>query len=101
MHEATLDAAPAGGIVLRWLVGLRWAMFALLAVTLPLDEMLFGYDVRYAIALPILALAAGLNFLLGRRLSAREAPQSGFVAAVVGLDLVAIAGVLAASGGAG
>ncbi|WP_437754776.1 sensor histidine kinase [Sorangium sp. So ce1389] len=100
-HQASLDQAPAGGIVLRWLIGLRWALFALLAATLALDEALFGYHVRYAIAVPILALAAGLNLVLARRLRAEQGAQSSLVAGVVALDLVAIAGVLAASGGAG
>ncbi|WP_437732982.1 sensor histidine kinase [Sorangium sp. So ce1335] len=100
-HEASLERAPAGGVVLRWLVGLRWAVFALLAATLIVDEALFGYHVQYAIAVPILALAAALNLPLGRRARAERGPESALVAGVVALDLVAIAGVLAASGGAG
>ncbi|AUX26696.1 sensor histidine kinase [Sorangium cellulosum] len=103
MHEASLERAPAGGIVLRWLVGLRWAVFALLAATLAAGEVLFGYHVRYEVAVPILALAAGLNLVLARRVRSGqgEGAQSSLVAGVVALDLVAIAGVLAASGGAG
>ncbi|AUX48034.1 sensor histidine kinase [Sorangium cellulosum] len=102
MHEAaSLDQAPAGGIVLRWLVGLRWAVFALLAATLAASEALFGYHVRYGIAVPILALAAGLNLFLARRVRSDQGAQRSLVAGVVALDLVAIAGVLAASGGAG
>src|SRR5690349_15398333 len=66
------DAAPAGGIVLRWLIALRWAVFALLAATLPLDELLFGYHVAYVVAVPVLVLAAGLNLRLGRRLRLRR-----------------------------
>jgi two-component system, sensor histidine kinase RegB len=103
VHEASLelDAAPVSRIVLRWLVGLRWAVFALLAATLPLDEALFGYHVRYGVAVPVLALAAALNVLLARRAGAQREAQTSQVALVVGLDLVAIAAVLAASGGAG
>ena len=110
MQGALLDAAPAGGIVLRWLIALRWAVFALLAATLPLDELLFGYHVNYLAAVPVLSLAAGVNLLLVRRLRARPAaaPDGGadgagrsLVALVVALDLVAIGVVLAASGGAG
>src|SRR5690242_4916576 len=96
-----MDAAPAGGIVLRWLVGLRWAVFAFLAATLGVDELLFGYHVRYAVAVPVLVLAAGINFLLVRRVRSQTEVQSSLVALVVALDLTAIAGVLAASGGAG
>ena len=131
MQGALLDAAPTGGIVLRWLIALRWAVFALLAATLPLDELLFGYHVEYAAAVPVLALAAGLNLLLARRLRLRRGgaqpqPARGvtgdaaeaatgagadrgpsadaggrLIALVVALDLVAIGVVLAASGGAG
>lgn len=100
-HEASLERAPAGRIVLRWLVGLRWAVFALLAATLAVDEALFGYHVRYAVAVPILVLAAGLNLALDRRVRSDRGAESAVVAGVVALDLVAIAGVLAASGGAG
>jgi two-component system sensor histidine kinase RegB len=97
MHDAPLQAAPAGGIVLRWLIALRWAVFALLAATLPIDQALFGYHVHYGTAVPVLALAAGVNALLARR---RDAGGT-LVALVVAFDLVAIGIVLAASGGAG
>jgi two-component system, sensor histidine kinase RegB len=101
VEEVALDAAPAGEIVLRWLVGLRWAVFALLAATLVVDELLFGYHVRYAVAVPVLVVAAGINVLLVRRVRSQTEVQSSLVAPVVALDLLAIAGVLAASGGAG
>jgi two-component system sensor histidine kinase RegB len=94
-------------------VGLRWAIFGLLAATLPLDEFIFGFHVQYAIAVPVLGLAMLLNVVLARRLRggprgstpepAPEASDGGgsLVAPVVALDLVAIGAVLAASGGAG
>ncbi|MCC6556832.1 MAG: HAMP domain-containing histidine kinase [Polyangiaceae bacterium] len=103
MSDATTD--PSGGIVLRWLIALRWAVFALLAATLPVDALLFGYHVHYAAAVPVLALAAAVNLFLIRRLRAADrAPSSSagpLVSLVVAADLVAIGVVLAASGGAG
>jgi two-component system sensor histidine kinase RegB len=101
MDDALLDPEPAEGIVLRWLVGLRWAIFGLLTATLPLAELLFGYHVRYAVAVPVLALAVGVNVILARRVREHRAADSAFIARVVALDLVVIGMVLAASGGAG
>lgn len=120
-------AAPAESLdpaVLRWLVGLRWAVFALLAATLPVAEVLFGYHVRYGIAAPVIVLAAALNAWLARRARAaaraasREPGARGaqrregeatagagalgrLVPWLVGFDLIAIGAVLGASGGAG
>jgi two-component system sensor histidine kinase RegB len=94
---------PAHAIVQRWLVGLRWVAFALLALTLPVGEHLFGFHVHYEIALPVVALAAIVNVFASRLLrhqgSSREAGPRA-VAALVAFDLVAIGVVLAASGGA-
>lgn len=110
--------APAHAIVQRWLVGLRWVAFALLALTLPVGEHLFGFHVRYEIALPAVALAGLVNLwasrVLGRSDRAGEqatskdgsptasvrTSQPRAIAAFVAFDLVAIGVVLAASGGA-
>ncbi len=94
---------PAHAIVQRWLVGLRWVAFALLALTLPVNEQLFGFHVYYALALPVVALAAVVNVFAGRVL--RRTPEGNgagprTVAAFVAFDLIAIGIVLAASGGA-
>lgn len=93
----------AHAIVQRWLIGLRWVAFALLALTLPVGEHLFGFHVRYAVALPVVALAAVVNVLASRVLSrSGQANAAGprVVAGFVAFDLVAIGVVLAASGGA-
>ena len=94
---------PAHAIVQRWLVGLRWVAFALLAITLPVDEQLFGFHVYYELALPVVALAAVVNVfatrVLGRTAEGKGAgPRT--IAAFVAFDLVAIGIVLGASGGA-
>jgi two-component system sensor histidine kinase RegB len=94
---------PAHAIVQRWLIGLRWVAFALLALTLPVGEHLFGFHVRYALALPVVALAAVVNVFASRVLArAGQANEAGprVVASFVAFDLVAIGIVLAASGGA-
>lgn len=93
--------------VLRWLVGLRWAVFALLAGTLPLAEVLFGYHVRYEVAAPVIAVAGALNAWLSRRARAASSAAAQVEAVgrllpwLVGFDLLAIGAVLAAAGGAG
>lgn len=98
---------PAHAIVQRWLVGLRWVAFALLALTLPVGEHLFGFHVRYEIALPAVAIAAVVNVWASRVLGrsgaggAEGRPTSPrAIAGFVAFDLVAIGVVLAASGGA-
>jgi len=93
------DAGDAHRILLRWLVGLRWAVFLILAATLPLGERFFGFHVRYEVALPVIALIVAFNAATQRRLrSARISSRE--VALGVALDLVAIGALLAASGGA-
>lgn len=94
---------PAHAIVQRWLIGLRWVAFALLALTLPVGEHLFGFHVQYSVALPVVALAAVVNVFASRVLARTgQANEAGprTVAAFVAFDLVAIGIVLAASGGA-
>jgi two-component system sensor histidine kinase RegB len=80
-------------ILSRWLQRLRWAVLGVLALTLPLGERFFELRVRYAIAVPILVVAAGKDLWLDR-----IAPRHR-IAVGVALDQLAIAGVLAASGG--
>jgi two-component system sensor histidine kinase RegB len=103
MPPAPLDAAPPDAttpVLMRWLVGLRWAVFAVLAATLPLDEALFGFHVRWAIALPVLAAVVAINAALQRRLTSGAPVPPRALAAGAALDLVAIGALLAASGGA-
>lgn len=95
---APKDAADP--VLLRWLIGLRWAVIGLLAATLPAGEHLLGFHVRYAIALPIVAAAAAYNAIAHARLRAGKPASERSVAAAVALDLFAIGAVLAASGGA-
>jgi two-component system sensor histidine kinase RegB len=89
---------PAADVLVRWLVTLRWAVFCVLALTLPIDEALFGFHVRYAIALPILALVLAVNVALQRR--APGTITKNAVALAAAFDMLAIGGLLAASGGA-
>jgi two-component system sensor histidine kinase RegB len=87
-------------ILTRWLIGLRWAVFLFLAATLPLDDWLFGFHVRYAIAVPVLALMIAWNAWSYRRLATGAAVSTRGLGLGVAVDLVAIGAVLAASGGA-
>ncbi len=87
-------------VVARWLVGLRWVVFTLLAITLPIGQRYFDFEVVWAVALPALLLVFACNLWAMRRLRAGTRQSSRAVAAGVAFDLVAIAAVLAASGGA-
>ncbi|APR82992.1 Sensor histidine kinase PrrB (RegB) [Minicystis rosea] len=87
-------------VLMRWLVGLRWAVFAVLAATLPFDEALFGFHVRWAIAVPVLCAVLVVNAVLGRRVAAGEPVSTRALALGAAFDLVAIGALLAASGGA-
>jgi two-component system sensor histidine kinase RegB len=93
-------AEDARGILLRWLIGLRWAVFLLLAGTLPLGALALGFHVRWAIALPLVAIPLALNAWMQHRLRRGRAPSANALAIGVALDLLAIGGILAASGGA-
>jgi len=93
-------AEDARRILLRWLIGLRWAVFLLLAGTLTLGALALGFHVQWAIALPLVALPLALNAWMQRGLRLGRAPSADALAVGVALDLVAIGGILAASGGA-
>ena len=90
----------ANPILLRWLIGVRWVVFGLLAATLPAGEQLFGFHIRYAVAVPVIAIVAAGNAVAYARMRAQKPASSRSVAAAVALDLVAIGAILAASGGA-
>jgi two-component system sensor histidine kinase RegB len=93
-------AEDARRILLRWLIGLRWAVFLLLAGTLPLGALALGFHVRWAFALPLVALPLALNAWMQHGLRRGRAPSANALAVGVALDLLAIGGILAASGGA-
>lgn len=93
-------AEDARRILLRWLVGLRWAVFLLLAGTLPLGALALGFHVHWAVALPLVAVPLALNGWVQHGLRRGRAPSADALAVGVALDLVAIGGILAASGGA-
>ncbi|MFT3766796.1 MAG: ATP-binding protein [Minicystis sp.] len=87
-------------VLVRWLVGLRWAVFGVLAATLPVDVALFGYHVHWAIALPVLAGVVVVNAALHRRIAAGAPISARAIALGAAFDLIAIGALLAASGGA-
>jgi two-component system sensor histidine kinase RegB len=96
---ADLDGGDTSRILVRWLVGLRWAVFLLLGATLPIGERYLDFHVKYAIALPVMAFVVAYNAAMQRRVAAgRVTPRE--VALGVAIDLVAIGALLAASGGA-
>lgn len=93
-------AEDARRILLRWLIGLRWAVFLLLAGTLPLGVLALGFHVRWALALPLVAIPLALNGWMQHGLRRGRTPSANALAIGVALDLLAIGGILAASGGA-
>src|SRR5262245_43214497 len=89
-HESDIDT-----VLVRWLVGLRWMLACVLTAMLPVCEIVFGFHVRYAIALPVLGLVALVNVAASRRRHGGK-----WLALGVAFDLSAITAVIACSGGA-
>lgn len=87
-------------ILLRWLLGLRGVVFAILALTLPIGARFFGFHVRYELAVPPLLLVALASIFLHRRVRSTKPVSAALLAFSVALDLLAIGAVLAGSGGA-
>ncbi|HEY4116769.1 MAG TPA: hypothetical protein VGM56_02885, partial [Byssovorax sp.] len=90
--------ARDAAVVARWLVGLRWAVFSLLALALPLGPA-FGFEVVWWVAAPALSLVVIVNLVARRRL-ARGLASEREVALGVAFDLALLTVVLGASGGA-
>lgn len=86
-------------LVQRGLTALRFAVGALLLVTLPLSERVLGFPVEYAIAIPAMALVLASNVILATRAKTGRMPPRT-LAASLALDLLGVFAVLAASGGA-
>lgn len=86
-------------LVQRGLTGLRFAVGALLLLTLPVSERVLGFHVWYAIAVPTMTLVLVANLVLAARAKERRVPPRT-LAASLALDLLGIFAVLAASGGA-
>src|SRR5271166_778109 len=77
LPPSEIDGGDTSRILLRWLVGLRWAVFVLLGAMLPIGDRFLEFHVRYAIALPVLAVVIAFNVamhrrLLGARVTSRE-----------------------------
>lgn len=97
---AAAPAADSRRILVRWLIGLRWVVFGVLAATLPLGDSVFGFHVNLLVAAPAIGAVVLVNLWTQRRLAA-EAPLSATAIALgVAFDVAAIAVVLAGSGGA-
>lgn len=112
MHSSTSTrkGTAFGHTLLPWLLGLRSVIVVVLAVSLVAAERLLGLEVHSAIALPVLGLMA-LSVLAHRvvpALTAQSTPSrehhhphmAWLLVANVAFDILAIAVVLAASGGA-
>jgi two-component system sensor histidine kinase RegB len=100
MSPAVPAPEDAPRVLMRWLVGLRWAVFGVLAASLPFDEAFLGFHVRYTLALPVLVAVVLVNASLHRRLTSGAPVSPRALAAGAAFDLAAIFALLAASGGA-
>ncbi len=88
------------GSLVRWLVGLRWVIVAILAAALPASEHFLGLPVSYPVAIPALLVLAVANFVPPFRREREASVRPSLVVAHVVLDVLAIGAVLGASGGA-
>ncbi len=97
-----MSAMALGSGLVRWLVGVRWAIIVVLGLSLPACSMWLALPVEWAVALPTLAAMALANFVVARKSPALDAGSGGsrFVAVGVVFDMIGIAVILAASGGA-
>jgi two-component system sensor histidine kinase RegB len=97
--SAARDSGLSGSL-LRWLVGLRWVIVAILAAALPASEHWLGLPVSYRVAVPALVVLAVANLIPRFRSDRGASVKPSFVIAHVVLDVLAIGTVLGASGGA-
>lgn len=93
-------ALPLGPTLVPWLLGLRWAVIALLSGTLVASARWLDLPVRWSIAVPTVGALALVNAWLSARRTSTSAWTANRIALSVLFDMVAIAAVLAASGGA-
>lgn len=86
---------------LTWILGLRWIVIVVLVCSLPASSELLGLSVIYPAALAAIGVLIALN-LAHRRIEALlpSWARAHLVLANVAADVLAIAGFLAASGGA-
>lgn len=98
-HSDAQRASPLGAHLLPWLLHLRSAVIVVLSGSLVASRTTLGLDVNFAIALPVIAAMAA-SVVLQRRLSDPARAPQAVLFANVAFDIAAIAGVLAASGGA-
>ena len=97
----TRTEARLEGSLLVWLFGLRWVIVLILAAALPSSSLWLGLPVSYAVAVPALVILAVANLVFHRqRGPSRTVDRPALLTAHVVLDVVAIAVVLGASGGA-
>ncbi len=95
-----ISAAAFGRTLLPWLLGLRSVIVAVLGASLVVAERLLGLEVRALVALPVLALMAISVIVQRASINAAREPKAWLLIANVAFDILAIAAVLAASGGA-
>lgn len=100
MGPVTNVTEAAGESLVRWLIGLRWAIVGILAMSLPASAAWLSLPVAWPVAAPAVALMAIANGVAAARArDGRVAWRPALIAAGVAFDMVGIAVVLGASGG--
>lgn len=92
-------AGSAAGVVLPWLVRLRWVAVAGQALTVLLVAVLLDAQLPLLPLISIIAFAAGTNVLLELRLVAPREPERRLLPAVLTLDTLLLTLLLYFSGG--
>lgn len=99
MGPVTHAAGATSGHLLRWLIGLRWAIVGILALSLPASAAWLGLPVSWAVAAPAVAVMGVANAVAASASRGRREWRPVVIAAGVAFDMVGIAIVLGASGG--
>ncbi len=92
-------AGSAAGVVLRWLVRLRWVAVAGQALTVLLVALLLDAQLPLLPLIVIIAFAAATNLLLELRVIAPSEPERRLLPAVLTLDTLLLTLLLYFSGG--
>lgn len=97
----TAELGSVSSTLVPWLAALRWAVIVSLGLALVASAWWLGLTVRWTLALPTLAGLVVMNLLWRLpRFSARLSETPAVIGWAVLCDMIAIALVLAASGGA-
>lgn len=102
MQSRAFAAAPEEQllIVYRWVSGLRWCVFVLMAGALVVGDLFLEQPVNRSVAALVLAAVVAANVFVALRVRPTTAASPRWMGLAVAFDLVALGALLAVGGGA-